>query len=76
MFFFLKRLVGCHTRPNANRWFVGSLLFIIFFIYPLVRRFTLKNGGFLGGSLPVVCRGYLGPGDVGTCARIFRRKGD
>ena len=30
----------------------------------------------MGGSLPVVCRGYLGPGDVGTCARIFRRKGD
>ena len=58
-FFFFSITEDC-PRPNANRWFVGSLLFIIFFIYPLVRRFTLKNGGFLGWG--VLCLWYA----VGT----------
>ena len=72
-FFFFVTELGI-PRPNAIRWFAGSLLFIIFFFYPLVRWFTLKIGVFgTGGSLPVVCRGYLGPGDVSACARIFRR---
>ena len=31
IFYFFFHVLCFHCRPNANRWFVGSLLFIIFF---------------------------------------------